>query len=82
MPSSRLAVVGLACFEEPGAAGKGALECANATPSVKVIDDSFDDNPGERQRTPANRRFEKLAYLSGFPNASERLRTYEFGLWL
>jgi hypothetical protein len=31
------------------------------TPSVKVVDDSFDDNPGERGRTPANGRFEKTA---------------------
>jgi hypothetical protein len=28
-----------------------------------------------------NDRFEQLAYLNGFPNVSERPRTYEFGLW-
>jgi len=26
-----------------------------------VVDDNFDDNPGERQRTSANGQFEKTA---------------------
>jgi len=56
-----LAVVGLACSEKPGAAGRGALESENATTITYVVDDSFDDNPGERRRTSANGRFEKTA---------------------
>jgi len=32
-----------------------------AIASARVIDDSFDDNPGERRRTSANDRFEKTA---------------------
>jgi hypothetical protein len=56
-----LAVVGLACSEKPGTAGRGALEFENATTITYIVDDSFDDNPGERRRTPANGRFEKIA---------------------
>jgi hypothetical protein len=44
-----------------GGAGTGALGRENATATVKAIDDSFDDNPSERRRTLANRRFEKTA---------------------
>jgi hypothetical protein len=47
-----------------------------------AVDDNFDDNPGERRRTSANGRLVESAYLNGFLNASERRRTYEFGLWL
>src|SRR5215204_1705323 len=39
-------------------------------------------NVGEHQRTSANGRLVESAYLNGFLNAGERLRTYEFGLWL
>jgi hypothetical protein len=44
-----------------GRARTDALECESATQIEKVIDDSFDDNPGERRRTPAIVRFEKPA---------------------
>ncbi len=48
---------------------------------MSLVDDSFDDNPGERRRTSANGRFAKTASISGFLNAGERPRTCEFGLW-
>jgi hypothetical protein len=35
-----------------------AIGAGVAIASARVIDDSFDDNPGERRRTSANSRFE------------------------